>query len=261
MLIKIDNREKELIALFEKNILPPDISYNIGTFDLGDIILELNGKDVVLFERKTLNDLACSIKDKRYIEQSMRLQHYKEIHNHNIIYLIEGCFKFYNSTYTKIHINTLISAMTTLHYFKGFNIMKTTSLQETYDFIVGYASKLLKEKNKEPYYNTQDKTIPTDSNYISTIKTQKKDNITPQNISAIMLTQIPGVSMNYAEGILQNFDSIQDFIIKLNNNSNILKNINYITKTGIKRSIPQSIIINIKKYLLNNTEQLIDFSN
>ena len=93
MLIKIDNREKELIKLFENSILPPEVSYSIETLNLGDIIIENEGNELVLFERKTLNDLASSIKDKRYIEQSMRLQHYKPFHNHNIIYLIEGCFK------------------------------------------------------------------------------------------------------------------------------------------------------------------------
>jgi ERCC4-type nuclease len=261
MLIKIDNREKELIKLFENSILPPEVSYSIETLNLGDIIIENEGNELVLFERKTLNDLASSIKDKRYIEQSMRLQHYKPFHNHNIIYLIEGCFKFYNNTYTRIHINTLISAMTTLHYIKGFSVMKTTSLQETYDFIIGYACKLEKEKTKEPYYKIEEKTIPTESNYVSTIKCHKKDNITPDNISAIMLSQIPGVSMIYAEGILENFKNIQDFISKLHSNNDILKHIRYTTKTGNKRAIPQSCISNIKKYLLDESTPLIDLSS
>lgn len=42
---------------------------------LGDIILHdpVSDKDIVLFERKTLNDLAASIQDGRYKEQSFRL--------------------------------------------------------------------------------------------------------------------------------------------------------------------------------------------
>ena len=55
MLIKIDNREKELISLFENAILPPDITYSVETLNLGDIIIENQGNELVLFERKTLN--------------------------------------------------------------------------------------------------------------------------------------------------------------------------------------------------------------
>ena len=42
---------------------------------LGDIILHdpTQGRDIVIFERKTLSDLAASIRDGRYKEQSFRL--------------------------------------------------------------------------------------------------------------------------------------------------------------------------------------------
>ena len=39
--------------------------------------------------KKTVNDLLSSIVDGRYKEQSLRLDNYN-LHNHNIIYLIEG---------------------------------------------------------------------------------------------------------------------------------------------------------------------------
>ena len=56
---------------------------------LGDIIIHdpAQQKDIVLFERKSLNDLAASIQDGRYKEQSFRLTQTTDFHNHNI-YLI-----------------------------------------------------------------------------------------------------------------------------------------------------------------------------
>lgn len=63
---------------------------------IGDIVLEdSTGKQILVFERKTLNDLAASIKDGRYNEQSFRLDK-EAIHNHNIIYIIEGDIERYN---------------------------------------------------------------------------------------------------------------------------------------------------------------------
>ena len=52
--------------------------------DLGDIIIcDEEGSELLMFERKTPSDLASSIIDGRYNEQSFRLSNYK-LHNHNI---------------------------------------------------------------------------------------------------------------------------------------------------------------------------------
>ena len=91
VILKIDNREKKLIALIKQQIEKDslDISYVIDKLDLGDFIFEIDGKEKIIIERKSLNDLASSIMDNRYREQSLRLQNYN-MHNHNICYLIEG---------------------------------------------------------------------------------------------------------------------------------------------------------------------------
>lgn len=62
---------------------------------LGDIILHdpAQEKDIVLFERKTLADLAASIRDGRYKEQSFRLIESATtsgFNTHHIVYIIEG---------------------------------------------------------------------------------------------------------------------------------------------------------------------------
>ena len=93
MIIKIDTREQELFIkcqkAIEENLKFKDIKLISETLPLGDIIINDGTNDCVIIERKTLTDLAASIKDGRYDEQSYRLNGIHH-HNHNIIYLIEG---------------------------------------------------------------------------------------------------------------------------------------------------------------------------
>ena len=109
MKIVIDNREHSLIKLMtamntNENF---NIDIEVKTLDLGDISICSNGgEELLLIERKCVSDLASSIKDGRYKEQSFRLNGYP-LHNHNIIYLIEGSIPHYNAKYTKIKPSTL----------------------------------------------------------------------------------------------------------------------------------------------------------
>ena len=93
MLIKIDNREQELIAEIQQVLSlfdTKEIHIKVEMLPLGDIIIsDDEDNDLIIIERKSINDLIASIKDGRYEEQSYRLNGL-ELHNHNIIYLIEG---------------------------------------------------------------------------------------------------------------------------------------------------------------------------
>jgi crossover junction endonuclease MUS81 len=93
MNIVIDAREQELIKhiqFFLGNILKfKNIQVVVESLPIGDIIIKQNEEEKMYIERKSLNDLASSIKDGRYEEQSYRLNGLN-IHNHNIVYLIEG---------------------------------------------------------------------------------------------------------------------------------------------------------------------------
>ena len=91
MQIKVDIREHTLIKLLKA--LNNDYKFNfdisVERMDLGDIAIWDGEEELLLLERKKLSDLASSIKDGRYAEQSYRLNVYS-LHNHNIIYLVEG---------------------------------------------------------------------------------------------------------------------------------------------------------------------------
>ena len=267
MLIKIDIREKELKNLFTH--VGSVIVYE--NLDIGDIILQDDtGKERIIFERKTLYDLASSIKDGRYNEQSMRLD-CSPIHNHNIIYIIEGDMIRYNPTKGRMDKNTLYSAMTTLNFFKGFSLVRSSCIEETIDIIRNYSYKLQKQNKQTGYYepnkerlileinndqkesNEKTETIfENKTHYSEVIKKCKKSNITPNNIGEIMLSNIPAVSSKTAIAIMEKYHSIQNLINAINENNECLKDFKYKMDNGSMRKISSTCIENIKTYLIIN---------
>lgn len=265
MLIKIDVREQNLIIECN-NLLNnyENITIEIVTLDIGDIILyDDDGKEIMIIERKTLNDLASSIKDGRYKEQGYRLSNCS-LHNHNIFYLIEGNLssynnKFNNNKFNRIDKKTLLSAFVSITYFKGFSLYRTNNLTETAEWILSYANKIQKDKNQKCYYNNNNENNNEKNNeknndiipetYVNVCSRVKKNNITLDNIGAIMLSQIPGVSTNVAEKIMQEYKTIGNLIENLKENQEILNTIK-IGKDDKLRKISKTTILNINKFLI-----------
>jgi crossover junction endonuclease MUS81 len=185
LLIKVDFREKDLIALLQLKLMNDsndnnDISNNnsiklkVDNLKIGDVaFVEIDknenetGDELLLFERKSLNDLASSIKDGRYAEQSFRLDGYQPIPNHNIVYLIEGDFSRYRENkFSRINKKTLLSSMFSILYYKGFSVVRTMNVVETSELIWSWADKLEREMGggkksksgsgfeKMPYYKS-----------------------------------------------------------------------------------------------------------
>ena len=162
MIIKIDIRENDLLQkitqLVNTILVFKNIQIQSEVLPLGDIIICNEEEEIIIIERKTLNDLLSSIKDGRYDEQSYRLNGLDH-HNHNIIYLIEGDINRMNSfkTNNKLEKQTLYSSMFSLNYYKGFSVFRSISLDETAVIICNMCYKLNKEKEKKrkPYYENE----------------------------------------------------------------------------------------------------------
>ena len=193
---------------------------------IGDIVIydQTQQNDIVIFERKTLNDLAASIRDGRYKEQSFRLIESATatgFHTHNIVYIIEGDLARYDERHTQITKTALHSAMVSLMYYKGLSVIRTQNVGETADFILHFADKVAKESagGARPAYDDEASTAtPTAQAYseVST-KKEKRDYITRDNIGEIMLAQVPGVSAKMAAAILAKYGgSIYEFLGDLN---------------------------------------------
>ena len=278
MLIKIDNRERDLIKKCEDLLVAvpafKELKIEVHQLPLGDIIICSNQNneqiDNILIERKTLSDLAASIKDGRYDEQSYRLNGLP-IHNHNIIYLIEGDLGKFNSFKERIDKQTIYSAMFSINHFKGFSLARTNTMDETAFMICNMAYKIGKDTEKKPYYqnrveqavtsesnnitdetnNTTSEIVETQSikDYCAVIKKVKKDNVTPENIGEIMLCQIPGVSSVSAITILSKFKTLPELIKALQEDATCLNGISTTDGNGKSRKISKTTIETIVKYL------------
>ena len=190
---------------------------------LGDVILhdpsqgQGLGRDIVIFERKTLADLAASIRDGRYKEQSFRLIETAAatgFHTHNIVYIIEGDLARYDEQHTQITKTALQSAMVSLMYYKGFSVVRTMNVGETADFILHFADKVAKE-GPLSVADTGTATATATATAYSEVSTkkEKRDYITRENIGEIMLSQVPGISAKMASAILAKYNgSMYEFL-------------------------------------------------
>jgi len=253
MKISIDYREAKLIPLVTDLVKSPESKYDIQVvqenLDIGDIkIYDQNDNLILILERKSVADLASSITDGRYNEQSYRLNAHP-IHNHNIIYLIEGSIESFKS-YSRIDQSAIYSSIFTLQYYKGFCVYNTKNVEQTAKYIYKIASKLCKEKNKLGFYNGN--TEKSDGQSYCDVKPimTKKSEITPENIGEIMLMQIPGVSATSAKVVMNKFGSILNLIADLQDNDKCLDDLYLTTAKLQKRKISKVSIQNIKNYLL-----------
>ena len=298
MRIIIDERERDLFAALTaitvKKALPKGTTLEKRTLPLGDMILSANAtndgggdKPTIIFERKTLADLAASIRDGRYAEQSFRLQNSAGVPAHRVIYVIEGFFQGHSDKEKQ----TVYSAMVSLNQFKGFSVVRTLSVQETAVYLLNMANKLQKEFDKgakgkvlysqppcftcfckkdgvngengkseaeentivvndSPLLITQEDSaldMPQEKHYSEVVKCVKKENITKANIGAIMLSQIPGLSPSTATTILAPFATFADFLTALRADASFLDDVK-VDWGGKKRKLSAPIAEKLVDY-------------
>jgi ERCC4-type nuclease len=221
--IVVDHREHDIIEhLRQKLTLPAyhsTISMDVKPLTLGDWEVYYQDQLLLVYERKTFNDLLASVKDGRYKEQCCRLLHHYS--SRQIVYLIEGIFSQLRPDQKQL----VVSCMTTLGLYKDFHLWRSTSVQDTVEQLLLCSIKLAREyAKKNPMPLSQSNIHPTiaDSSTVEgqeananggagysqyVVKKEKKENITRDNIGLLFLKQIPSISnatavalMNHANG-------------------------------------------------------------
>jgi len=267
MKIILDERET---TLYEKCVSaisctlekdPPELSKRV--LPLGDMLITTDdNKELIIIERKSLQDLLSSIKDGRYEEQSYRLIHSSGHIGHHIIYVVEGIMNQLKSWKEK---KMVYSAMTSLNSFKGFSVIRTSSIQETAEWLVLTADKIGRELSKGKQMWCPPMSVDTNTNtnsvqpalieiapdaYCNVVKKVKKDNITTENWGEIVLCQIPGISSVSAIAIMKRFRSIGHLIQEMKAHPNCLADI--VCESGCKkpRKLSKTVIDGIKRFLL-----------
>jgi ERCC4-type nuclease len=274
----IDFREKDILKHcieMNKNI---NIEIKTENLLLGDILI-----DKLLIERKTINDLAASIVDGRYREQSFRLLKALD-EGFKVFYFIEGNMDLYTGAISK---NTLVSTIYSLTN-KGFQVLLTKNSKDTAFFLLQFAEKMKKDaekmkkdaekmkKDAEKMKNTEkkdnEKIKDTETNILTNeiaeidiideietnqeinvtyentqgiIKTKKNKNITKDNISVFMLCQIPGISTTTAGFLLEKYGHISAIIHAMKENPKEIEEFRHKDK-----KLNKNIIKNLNEYLI-----------
>ena len=284
--IQIDYRESDLLKNIQHLIESVEqfkkLTVETKNLSLGDIsFIEKRENDTetvmhLLMERKSLSDLVSSIKDGRYNEQSYRLNEL-EIHNHNILYLIEGDVNKRNFfKENKEEKRMILSALFSLNYYKGFSVIRTLSIEETALFICNTADKMIKSigLGLKPFYpiENENKNIDSaeekekekekeneskDKDYVNAMKKTKKEHITRENIGEIFLSQIPSISSVTACAIMKKGKNIANLIQSIQTDKDFLKDISYLDYKGKPRKISSKSIQNIYSFLSNDNEEII----
>lgn len=204
MNLRIDTREHEFIKILEEKLTAyPHIKMEIVQLPIGDMEIHYNDTLLYIWERKTLQDLLSSVKDGRYAEQSYRLQNTHE--STKIVYLIEGIMSQLSVPDKKV----VVSALTTLSFYKNFHIWRTVTTHDSVDTFLLICDKL---SRKEQQPNT-DTCTPTTNAYTDVVKKVKKDNITPENIGEIFLCQIPDINSTSAKVIMKHVEGNLSLLI------------------------------------------------
>lgn len=195
----IDMRETQLVKILK------DIPCTIEALDIGDIVVRADdGTIIIAIERKTVADLKASICDGRHREQKNRMVNC--IDKSRIIYLIEGNMN--HSLDSKIHgmpVSTLVGSLINTQFRDGIKVYKTSSIEETANFIRRLLQKL--QTDESTYLNPVDSSNPV-AVYATTLKSKKKNNMTPNLWFICQLALIPQVSESIAVKITEVYPTV-----------------------------------------------------
>ena len=205
--LTIDIREHDMIAYCVQQCIP----HVTASLQVGDVVLALTKEKEedesdapvstsLVFERKTIADLAASIKDGRYREQKQRLKSAYPFHR--ITYLIEGSLRdvMNKPTTCGMPSKSLVSALIASRYREGFQVIHTANLTETVWYLLQIRDRM-GEKTTHSTATTTAETVAADYAGTLRVKTKKIDNLTPELVYTMQLSQLPGISMKIAGDI------------------------------------------------------------
>ena len=250
----IDNRETIKNYFIEKQ---NQNNYEWVTFqnlDLGDYLFKYNNQPILIIERKTIEDLASSIRDGRYREQKTRLLN--TYNKKNILYLIEGDLMCENKSikFNKVNKYTIYSTLFNLYLRDNFNIFISYSYEHTIDFLENIAKKIEKHgmnfiENNDIKNENEDEIENYTKNLLTTINHKKINNITPKIVYKMQLCTIPNISSKYADTIIEKYPTLVSLIQDLTNYNynekiDIIKNLESI-KEDKKRKLGIKVATNL----------------
>lgn len=206
MLLIIDYRESYLIKMIRqlsKNDTEPngifkynniDINYSIENLPVGDFIIKDNELDLLIIERKTTGDLCSSITDGRFRQQKERLLESTNDAS-KILYIIERSNFHMNDT-TRSYYNGALQNLLYKHHYK---LLFTENLQDTFNNLCTLYKKFINGD-----FSKITNVAPT--------KLISKSSKLSNNIFALQLSAIPGLSYDTAQIIAKAYPSMSSLV-------------------------------------------------
>jgi len=232
--IAFDFREGSLIDMFKNAHSSWEEDIEVINLEIGDVHILMDDQPCIIIERKTVADLAQSIKDNRYREQKARQLAYREMNpNVKLVYMIEGSFKFDPKFRCQnMDSRSLSGAFINSVFRDNIHVVSTTDVTDSAYFIDG----LFERFKKDPgvYLNNvvaRDKSS-YDCNISSAVKQKRKDNIDNKACFMMQMSCIPGISGKKANDIMTvlNVRSIVELIELLKKDPKMILSVDGIGK-------------------------------
>jgi ERCC4-type nuclease len=224
--IQVDYRESALLKYLQDIATNAETTIQIKECKIGDI--HVIGESVhLVFERKTMSDLAASLKDGRYKEQKHRML--SQYAPKQLTYIIEGAtptsmddkYGISKPVYDGMFIYTM--------YRDGIHVVHVPSTQDTAKFIWSVATKV--QQNPAKFDSSNE-------DYVSSRKAKSRriDNMTTDTCYIMQLCQIPGVSIKLAKSIQDRYGSLRTLITTLIASADPCKELSSIPLIGTKKA-------------------------
>lgn len=230
----LDCREQKLASLIND-------TYVSCQLEIGDVQIKVNDQIFILIERKTLADLAASIKDNRYKEQKQRILNTTNP-DVKIIYVLEGTYSFSpDMVYAGLSNGTMSGSIINSMLRDNIFIVQTRSVADSADFITGIFQRVKKDPAK--YMNTARQ---IGYNPTSSVSVKKKENINKHECMLLQLCCIPGISNKKAQAICEalKLSDLASLIVTLKEAPLPIKLLT--TVPGIGKTLADSIV----KYMM-----------
>lgn len=222
--VTIDNRESQLINLFEQQtdiLKEKNIEWTKQNLEIGDIQIHNDQCTIsYIFERKTISDLAGSIKDGRYREQKARML--SKYPSTKITYILEeiSTNQLWSSA-SQTHmmgISKIAFGSFIIHtmFRDGIHVYISKNTEETALFIMETAYRMIKHPELFEHIKDEQQSSTTYTD-VCQIKTKKQENVTPEICCVLQFGQIPGISSKLAKVIMEhtNSKSMREWIMNL----------------------------------------------
>jgi ERCC4-type nuclease len=240
----IDNRETKLKELLCNNLDMINVSYE--NLQLGDFVFKIDDSPILFIERKTINDLASSIKDNRFLNQKNALL--TNVDRKMIYYIIEGEINFKESPLMNsgISMNSLQSCILNTMIRDDIKVIITKNIDETVFLLQAIANRLVKNPDKYKCTSSTLFSEPVITKYKATM-------IGKDKFFENVLLQVPGISVKIAKTLINKFESLSSLYETMKEKTeeeklNILSSITTCDKNGKNRKISSAVVKNIIEY-------------